>query len=113
MLVAVDKVFQIKGFRFLDQRIDNVHLPAFTDLFPDEIENFPVVRFKYMPGNDGFTTRRHFIDNRSIKVPVKGHGQGPWDGSCGHDQDMGCDYIFFPEFGALRNPEPVLFIDND
>ena len=39
MLKPFDEIFQIKGFRFLYQRKDNVNLPSFPNLGPDKIEN--------------------------------------------------------------------------
>ena len=65
-----------------------------------------------MHGFDRFPSRWKFINHRYVQVSVKGHCQGPGDGSSSHDQHMGWLDILFPQPGPLGNPKAVLLVND-
>ena len=111
-LVAVHQVLVIQGGAFLNQRIDDVHLATALDFVFHELEQRQPRLVGAVHGFDRLATGRHLIDEADVQVTVRGHGQCPRNGRCGHNQHVRCRVGLGPELAALGYAKSVLFIND-
>ena len=110
--VTLFQVLDVHLFTLLYQRIHDVYLTAFLNLFPHELVHaFPAV-VKLMNGLDRLSAGRQFINDRHIQVAIQGHGQRTGNrGGC-HNKHMRRTGILSPQFGPLGYSKTVLFVNH-
>ncbi len=96
----------------LDAGCDDIRLATGLDLLsyevPPTIDAFVLEQI----GLDRLLSWGTLFEGRNIEIPEEGQGQGPWDGSCGHDQRVRSGSRG-SQSGALFDTESVLFVDHD
>ena len=104
------RVFQIQHLGLLDKRIHHIHLPALFYGGFDEI----VDRCSIFLATDGrfylFSATRQPFNNRYVEIAVDGHGEGAWNRSGRHYQQMG-GVSFLHHLIALLHTKPMLLVD--
>src|SRR5687767_3217711 len=111
LLVHLRRIPQIDLLRFLDERVNDVDLPA--ELYfalHSAIDSVPLVLAKY-DRLDRSAARRKFVDDRNIEVAVDRHRQRSRYRSRGHYKDVGV-VTEFAKSRALQDAETVLLIDH-
>ena len=95
----------------LDDRVNNVSLPAFRHLFAHEIPNFPGHFAGNAPRDNGCASRRHLIQNTDIEIAVERERQRARNRRGRHHQHIRlCLIGFLHQLEALQNAEAVLLI---
>ena len=110
--VAVHQVFVVQGRALLNQRIHQVNLTAFGDLIFQKLKHPQSGCVGAVHGLDGLPARRQFVQHAGVQIPVRRHGQRPWNGGRRHHQDVRSDLRFLPKLGALGDPKAVLLVDD-
>ena len=110
--VTLFQIFDVHLFALLYQRIHDVYLTSFLNLFPHELVHaFPAV-IKLMNGLDRLSAGRQLINDRHIQIAIQGHGQRTGNrGSC-HNQYMRRTGILSPQLGSLGYSKTVLFVNH-
>ena len=113
MLISFFKVLQINLFAFFNQRIDNVDLTSFFNLFVHRtVHTFPAI-VELMDGSNRFSSGWKFIDNRHVQVTVQSHRQRTGNGSGSHYKHMRRLNILTPKTGTLRHAKTMLFVNHN
>ena len=112
-LITLFERQQIKFFILLNERIDNIHLSANSNLLTHKTQHPTAMVLRIVYRFYRFAARRQLIDDRHIEVAVEGHRQCARDRGSRHDENMGRIRIALgPQFGPLLHPKPVLFVDD-
>ena len=90
------QISEIHFFRFPDEGIYHVSLPAFFQFFFDKPEYVRPFFLKGMKGGDRLSARRQLVDHRYVQVAVKRHGECAGDRGGGHHEYVGRDDVFVP-----------------
>ena len=113
MLISFFKVLQINLFAFFNQRIDNVDLTSFFNLFAHRtVHTFPTV-IKLVNGSNRFPSGWKLVDNRHVQITIQCHCQSAWDRGSSHHEHMWRLNILTPKAGALCHAKAMLFVDNN
>ncbi len=102
---------QIDLRRLLDERIDDVRLPAFVELPAYELVDLIAPRLRLRDRLDRVTPGRHLTHDRRIEVAVGSQRERARNGRGGHDQDVWM-HALRPQGRALHDAEAVLFVDD-
>ena len=102
---------EVDLLRLLDQRVDDVGLPARVDLLADEVVDLVAARFRLGDRLDRLPARRHLAHHRDVEVAVGRQRQRARNRRRGHHQHVGVQPL-----GAQRRPlhhaEAVLLVDD-
>ena len=113
MQIPFFKILQVNLFAFLNQRVDNIDLPAFGNLLVHGLIQAYPTAIKLMKSDNRFTSGRQFIDDRHIQVAIKRHCQCAGNRGCRHHQYMGRLYILCPQACPLGHTETMLLINHN
>ena len=103
---------QVDFLGLLDQRVDDIHLPAGVHLLSDERVNLLSARLGLRDRLDRKASRRHLPHDRDVEIAVGRERERARDGRRGHDQHVRV-HPFRSERGPLEDAEPMLLVDDD
>ena len=114
-VLQVDRVllgaFQLQ-FALLDQRADDVHLPAVRDLFVDKRSDALPHILPDCVGCHRLAAGRQFVEHGHVEVTIQDERKRARDGCCRHDEHMR-RFALGRQRGALRHAKAVLLIRHD
>ena len=110
--VTFFQVLQVALLAFLDQRKDDIYLSAEINLAADALIETGELGIKLMQRLYRFSARWQFINHAHVQIAINGHGEGTWDRSGSHHEDMRRILALVPQFGSLCYTEAMLLIDN-
>ena len=79
---------QVAAFRFLDDGIHHVRLPAFRKLRVDERHDAIPRRLGTHRGDDGYATGWFFVEQTHVEIAVHRQRQRPGNRRRAHQQDV-------------------------
>ena len=103
--------FEIDLLRLLDQRIDDVGLPALLDLAAHERVDLVAPRLGPRRRGDRLPSGRHLAHDRHVEIAVGRERERARDRRRGHDQHVGMQALR-AQRRALQHAEPVLLVDD-
>ena len=110
--ITILEVLEVHLFALLNQGIDNINLTPLIHLHLYFLVDAVTVIVEHVDGVDGFTTRWEFVDDADIQITIEGHGQGTWDGSGGHHENVRRHSTLLPHLGPLCHTKAVLLVDD-
>src|SRR5215469_13335496 len=111
VLIHVLRRFHGLRFRLLDDRIDDVCLPALIHLLLQEAVDLLDAIGGGVFGDDGLSARRKLVDDGDVEIAVQGHGESARNGGGGHHEYIGVD-AFLDETEPLHDAKAMLLVDN-
>ena len=104
--------FRLKFFALVNQRINDISLPARFQFAAQKCEHVRQFFLVACCRRDPSAVRRHLVDCRDIEIAVEAHGEGARNRRRGHHQHIR-RRLARRQAAALRDAEFVLFIDHD
>ena len=99
---------------FLHRRAHDIHLPPLAYLLADKAVHPRPLVLPHQEGVHRGAARRQLVHDGHIQIAIDDQGQGPGDGSGGHNQDMGRNRSpFFRQRPPLGHAEAVLLVGDD
>ena len=97
--------------RFLDERVDDVGLPAEIELLPHELVDLVPPRFGFGDRLDRLSARWHLPHHGDVEIAVGRERQRARNRRGRHHQDVRM-HAFRAQRGALHDAEAVLLVDD-
>ena len=102
---------QIDLLRLLDERIDDVGLPARVELLANQLVDLVAPRLRLDPRAHRLAARRQVGNLRHVELAVVGERERARNRRGGHQQHVRPQPLR-AQRGALRDAEPVLLVDD-
>ena len=103
---------EVDLLRLLDQRIDDVGLPARVELLADEVVDLVAPRLGLGDRLDRQAARRQLADHRDVEIAVGRQRERARNRRRGHHEDVGVQPLG-AQRRALQHAEAMLLVDDD
>src|SRR5579864_6656731 len=89
LAVHLHRGLEFRFFVFLDHGIHDIGLMSGCSLLAHKLPDFVRTLVSDAAGDNGGSSRRHFVEHADVEVAVKGERESARDGGRGHDENVG------------------------